>query len=292
MSLSSNHYTQSQADTNKLVRDIWTKEYLLARENNLVTASKAYRLNKSYLADGQVYNIPGIGNVTPSLKVAGSAVNFIQPTETPYSVTVNKHYEVSFLFEDEAVKQSYYDLQNMYAPKAAYALAEQVDTHLNGLYSSWTTTDAGTAATALTKTTLLTAQQRLNDGDVPASDRCFIIAASQYDDLMGLSSLTYASNIGKMTEASPVVTGGKDMGKGYLMDFFGDPIYISNNIIVTGGTDTHNLYFHKEAMVLAMQIEPKVVTQYHADYLGTQFTMHELYGYNVLRTDHGVEVLS
>ena len=198
------------------------------------------------------------------------------------------------MVETEADAQSRFDKISQYARKAGYALAKQMDTDLAGLYTGWSTTDQGTAGTALTKPTLLAAQQELTNNDVPTSDRCFVLHSVNYEDLMGLASLTYASNIGNMNSASPIVEGMANGSEGYFGKFFGDPVYLSTNIKVTAGTPTyHNLYFHKEAMALAKQIEPTVIQAKHAEYLNAQqYSVYDLYGVAALRADHGVEVNS
>jgi hypothetical protein len=293
MGLGSNHYDQSAADNNSLVRDIWVKWYLYARENNLILGSKVRRLEKEYLRDGRTYTIPGIGNVVASPKVAGSPVSFIRPSETSYTVTVDQHYEVSFMFEDLAMIQSYYDLKGIYEEKQGYALAKEIDDDLALLYASFSTTDVGTAATSITKPVMLAAQRTLNSLNVPKGERQFAFHEDNYDDLASLSSIMYASNVGNVNQPGRQVKGMENPSEGLFFTFYGDPVYLSTNIAQTTATSAnHNMLFHKEAMVLAVQMDPTKVEGYHKDYLGEQSTMHELWGTNILRADHGVEILT
>ncbi len=189
--------------------------------------------------------------------------------------------------------QTSYDLPGIYEKRAAYALAKKVDTEIAKLYTGFSNTDVGVAGTAITKPNMLLARTRLDEQEVPDDDRCFVFHVNETQALLSISELVNVSNVGEYQKLGMTRTGEYDRGKGYVYDFFGDPVYVTTNIQVTAGTPTyHNLYFHKDAMIIGKNIRPQTVTQYHADYLGYQLSTHEAFGVDNLRADHGVEVIT
>lgn len=291
----SNVYDYAIANTNGDVPSIYTMEYIRAREKKLVIADKAKKLDKKYLQNGRTYYIGDVVHLDAYDKAPGAEVTLQRPNQSSYSVTVNKNKEVSLVVDVVADKQSRFDKQMQYAREGAYALAKQMDTDVAALYASFSTTDQGTAGSAITKPTILAAQQELVDNEVPIEECYFVFHSANREDLLALASLTYPVNIGNMGSASPVITGDANEKTGLLFDkVFSAPVYLSSNVPVTAGTPTyHNMLFHPEAFIVAEQIGATPIDAKLPLHLNAQlFSIYNLYGVNNLRTDHGVEVKS
>src|SRR3990167_422338 len=126
------------------IPEVWANEVLRATERALVMAPLVKRYDSLVTGKGDTIHIPNLSNLTANSKSANIQVTLQSPTETDNTISLDQHYEVSFLVEDISKIQSNYDLMSEYTQKAGYAIAQRIDTDLLGTYSSWTTTDVGT----------------------------------------------------------------------------------------------------------------------------------------------------
>ena len=274
------------------IPELWINPVIKATESRLVLADKVMRLDAEAKKYGDILHLPNVSNLTANDKTQGSEVTLNQVTETDNSVTIDTWKECSFEIEDIVKTQSKYDLRSLYTQKAGYALAKAIDTSLASLYSSLTTTDVGDYGVDIDDATVLAAIQTLHENDADEEDRCFVIKPSQMIAIMKLDKFVKADSRGDMGNFSPVVAGVKKPG--YWGDIYGDPVYYTNQVQTTAGTptQTHNLYFHKEAFALALQLAPRVQGQNWLKDLAFLVVMDTLYGVNVIRADHGVELRS
>lgn len=304
MALGTNHVTKTTAD--KFIPEIWSDEIIAAYKQNLVAANMfskmAFKGKK-----GDTLHIPKPTRGSASVKAASTQVTLIAATETEIQVLINKHYEYSRLIEDIVETQALSSLRKFYTDDAGYALAKQVDTDLIQLgravgsgtdYStSSTTTNAfigsnGTTvynsttsnAAALTDAAIRRSIQRLDDADVPMTDRCMIVPPTTRNTLMGLARFTEQAFVGEQGSANTI-------RNGMIGDLYGVMAYVSTNADTAAGnsgTDRICLLAHKDAFVLAEQMGVRSQTQYKQEYLGTLFTSDMLYGVAELRDDAAV----
>jgi len=270
--------------------DVWSAELQLAREKNLVMAKLVKRRDIDIAEYGTTLELPFISNLAANVKSANTEVTFQSPTETKVQVSINQHYESSFLVEDRLSAQSRYDIAMQYREKAGYALALQVDTGLTSQYSSLTNT-VGTGTTTITEANIVRAIQYLDDALVPQEDRYFVIAPSTMNQVRQISRFTeYLQTGGPTQEVAPMI-GGQN---GFVRNVYGVPVYMSANIQNVAGTPgiVHNLMFHRDAFVLAVQKEISVEVERKATWIGTAYMASTLWGYTVLRNDHAVDVRS
>ena len=184
------------------------------------------------------------------------------------------------------------DLRSLYTKKVGYQAAKDIDSALADLYSSLTSTDVGNYGTDIGDSAIVSCQQRLNEVDAPQDDRYFVIKPSQQAAIQKLDKFTSASYIGQFSQSSPIVRGPNNR---YLWgDIYGDPVYVTNQVATTAGTptQTHNLYFHKEAFVLALQQTPTVRHSFWHKDLSDLVTIDWIYGTNTLRSTFGCELRS
>ena len=304
MALGSNHVTTTTAD--KFIPEIWSDEVVAAYKANLVAANvfskMAFKGKK-----GDTLHIPKPTRGSASAKAASTQVTLIAATETEIQVSINKHFEYSRLIEDIVETQALASLRKFYTDDAGYALAKQVDTDLIQLgravgsgtaYSTAASTtnafigsngttvynSSSSNAAALTDAGIRRSIQRLDDADVPMTDRCLIVPPSTRNTLMGIARFTEQAFVGEEANANTI-------RNGMIGDLYGVKAYVSTNAdsgAGSSGADRICLLAHKDAFVLAEQMGVRSQTQYKQEYLGTLFTSDMLYGVAELRDSSAV----
>jgi N4-gp56 family major capsid protein len=304
MALGTNHVTKTTAD--KFIPEIWSDEIIAAYKANLVAANLFSKMSFKG-KKGDTLHIPKPTRGSASAKAASSQVTLIAATESEVQVLINKHYEYSRLIEDIVETQALSSLRRFYTDDAGYALATQVDTDLIqlgravGTGTAYSTAAASTNAfigstgatvynsstsnaAALGDAGIRRSIQRLDDADVPMSDRFLIVPPTTRNTLMGLARFTEQSFTGE-------AAGGNTIRNGQIGDVYGVKVYVSTNADTAAGnsaTDRICLLAHKDAFVLAEQMGVRSQTQYKQEYLGTLFTSDMLYGVAELRDSSAV----
>jgi len=304
MALGSNHVTKTTAD--KFIPEIWSDEIIAAYKANLVAANMFSKMSFKG-KKGDTLHIPKPTRGSASVKAASTQVTLIAATETEQQVLINKHYEYSRLIEDIVETQALASLRKFYTDDAGYALAKQVDTDLIQLgravgsgtaYSTAASTtnafigsngttvynSSSSNAAALTDAGIRRSIQRLDDADVPMTDRCMIVPPSTRNTLMGIARFTEQAFVGEQGSANTI-------RNGLIGDIYGVMSYVSTNAdsgAGSSGADRICLLAHKDAFVLAEQMGVRSQTQYKQEYLGTLFTSDMLYGVAELRDSSAV----
>jgi len=304
MALGSNHVTKTTAD--KFIPEIWSDEIIAAYKANLVAANMFSKMSFKG-KKGDTLHIPKPTRGSASVKAASTQVTLIAATETEQQVLINKHYEYSRLIEDIVETQALASLRKFYTDDAGYALAKQVDTDLIQLgravgsgtaYSTAASTtnafigsngttvynSSSSNAAALTDAAIRRSIQRLDDADVPMTDRCMIVPPSTRNTLMGIARFTEQAFVGEQGSANTI-------RNGMIGDIYGVMSYVSTNAdsgAGSSGADRICLLAHKDAFVLAEQMGVRSQTQYKQEYLGTLFTSDMLYGVAELRDSSAV----
>ncbi len=290
MPLGTNHVTKTTAD--KFIPEIWSDEIIASYKKNLIAANLFSKMSFKG-KKGDTLHIPKPTRGSASAKAASTQVTLIAATETEVQVLVNKHYEYSRLIEDIVEVQALASLRKFYTDDAGYALAKQVDTDLielgrganggdgtaayTGAYSGadGTTAYTGTAG-ALTDAAIRRTIQRLDDNDVPMTDRFVIVPPSTRNTLMGIQRFTEQAFVGEQGSANTI-------RNGQIGDIYGMKVFVTTNADTATDGDRIVLIAHKDAFVLAEQMGVRSQTQYKQEYLGTLFTSDMLYGVAELR---------
>lgn len=265
--------------------NIWSMETLKARESNLVLVPLVKHYDRDIAGKGQTVEIPNLSNLTANAKAANTQVTLNAVTETKTTISINQHYESSFLLEDFADIQSAYDAAREYTQKTGYALAEKMDKFVATDLTANAAKTIGVAGTALNDTVILTANRYLDDAKAPTTERYLVVTPKGKQDLLAVDKYVTYNALGVGGDANSIKNG-------RIGQIYGVEVFMSQNLVVTAGTpDTHkNIMFHREAYAIAVQKNISFEEQRKAEYLGTLYVAQSLWGGKILRSDHAVTV--
>ena len=248
---------------------------------------------------GDILHIPFPGTFTANAKAANTGVTLQVPTDTDVTVTLNKHYEVTFLIEDIARAMQNQAIMDRYINNAVVPLANQIEGDLFALYASFTNS---TTSATMDDVQLRKARLALNKQLVPLSGRSIVIAPECENVLLGASNLaTYFA----FTQGGSIIRNGQ-IGRAYGLD-----VFMSQQVPLA--STLKNIAFTPDAMILAMRALPEAgnpgvnqtvftdpdsrltfrqTVSYSPTNLGIQVTLDVLYGVSVLRNLAANVVLS
>lgn len=287
MPLGANQMTTTTG--NVFRQDIWSKEIIRATEANLVLADKVWRFDQEVASKGKTVTIPGLSNLVATDKIANTQVTLQSPTETSVVITIDQHKHTAFLVEDILAAQSDYALMSEYTKKAGYAIRRAVDTSVANLATGFSV-NKGTYNTTLTTGAILGSVQSLDDNDVPQENRQWVLKPKAVSDLRTISDYTRYDGTGYAGAAATGAIGdGKKRSNGQVGMLYNSPVYMSTQI-AQSGNNISNMYFHKEAIGMAMQKSPRVQTDYVLQFLSDLCVVDVLYGVIETRDLFGVEL--
>lgn len=267
-------------------------------KNNTVLARLVARDWDNEVAQyGQTIKIGYPGTLSANDKAASTVVTLQQPSVGEYTVTLNKHKEVSFIIEDFGKVLARPDWFNKYMETSMMVLAEQIDSDLAALYSGFSQTID--ASGGLAEANFRLARRYLNTAKAPLGQRYAVLHEDAEYEALGIERIVnrdYAESLGSMAAGS------------YVNRVFGFDVFMSQSIKTS--TTLKNLFFQRNAMVLATRPLPlapagmgvvqktmdedgiglRVTLSYNPDHLGAQVTVDVLYGVAELRDSHGVVV--
>jgi N4-gp56 family major capsid protein len=267
--------------------NVWAKELLRARESKLVLVPLVKHYDRDVASFGQTVEIPNLSNLTANAKVANTQVTLNGPTETKQTLTINQHYEASFVVEDFADIQSMYDMAAEYTEKAGYAIAEKMDSTLAVAMAAGFTQTVGAFGTPLSDANILTGIQYLDDAKAPTDDRNFVVTPQGKRELLSIDKYIRYDALGIGGEANSIRSG-------QIGEIYGVKVWMSQNLVFVAGTPNQNnhLLFHKESAAIAIQKSVSTEHQRKTEYLGDLYVASALWGVKVIRVDHGVLVKS
>lgn len=262
-----------------MIAQKWTKEVELPFYKALRFEPLVTQRGNLVQDGGNVINVPFLSTLTARSKVAGTNVTYDNNTESSIVININKQTYSAVLIEDIAKVQASYDLQNLYRGAQAEAVARQVDTDIASLY-----TGAGTVVSAgatVTDANIISVVTNLDANNVPRSERYGIIGSYTEGDLLNVNKYTAYDQTGK-TGTAVASSSSDDTLVGNL---YGMELHMSNNLVVSAGTPNigHDMFFHKKALSLAMQLAPTYKMEDSVDAIGMKAVLHCIYGVAVER---------
>lgn len=261
--------------------NVWSKEVLMFVKENLVLLP----LIKHYDADvkdgGQTLEIPNVSAITANLKAQNTVVTLNYNTETKTTITLDQHYESSFLVEDLVKIQAKYDVRSDYTQAAAYAISEKMD----GIIATAMTsafTGYGAYGTALNDNLILTVNRYLSENKAPRSDRSIVVHPKGEAELLAIDKYVRYDALGVGGDKNSILNG-------KIGEIYGAPVFMSQNLVYldTATDEYSSLFFHKEAFAIAVQAEPRTQAQYKQEHLSWLVTVDVLFGIKQLRSGFG-----
>lgn len=258
--------------------NIWSKEVLMFVKSNLVLLPLIKHYDADVKSSGQTVEIPNVSAITASLKAQNTVVTLNYNTETKTTITINRHYESSFLVEDILAAQSNYSTRSDYTQAAAYAISEKVDSDIAKVMVA-AFTGYGAYGTALNDNLILTVNRYLSENKAPRTDRSIVVHPKGEAELLAIDKFVRYDALGT----------GEAIKNGKLGTIYGSTVYMSQNLVYldTATDEYSSLFFHKEAAAIAMQVSPRTQAQYKQEHLGWLVTVDVLYGVTTLRSGFG-----
>ena len=292
MAFGGSNVVSSDLSTSGFVPDLWMDEIQAAHKKHVVLATLVRKLNVKGKR-GDSIKLPKPSRGAASTKSANTIVTTLVASGGA-SVTINltAHFEYSRLIEDIAEAHSMASMRKFYTDDAGYSLSIKKDTTIfeaartlnggDGL-NEWTggviagdgTTAfvdaAGNAnATAITDAGIRRVIQILDDNDIPMSDRFLAVPPVARRVMMGLARFTEQAFVGD----------GKTIRNGKLGDVYGVAVHVTSNCPVPSLATTAKvgLLAHRDSLILAEVLGPRVQTQYKQEYLATLLTADTIFG--------------
>ena len=262
--------------------NVWSKEVLMFVKSNLVLLPLIKHYDADVKSSGQTLEIPNTSVISANLKAQNTVVTLNYNTDTKTTITINRHYESSFLVEDILATQSNYSTRSDYTQAAAYAIAEKIDSDIaTAMTTTWKTDSQtnGAYGTAIADVNILAVNRYLSENKAPRTDRVLVVHPKGEAELL---------NIDKYVRYDALGTG-EAIKSGKLGTIYGVEVFMSQNLVyLDTATDEYNsLMFHKEAWAIAMQMSPRTQAQYKQEHLGWLVTVDVLYGHTSLRSNFG-----
>lgn len=292
------------------VPEIWSDEIKATYEANLVAANLVRRLSHNG-KKGDTIHIPAPTRGAAFAKAENAAVTIQANTESTVDVIIDQHWEYSRLIEDIVSVQALDSLRRFYTDDAGYQLAKKIDSLIlergkylgndNGSGSDWVHSnsffpDASTGLTAYAVDTVTTSDvvtasiiramvYELDAQDVPMSDRVWIIPPSVKQTMLGISDFINSDFVS-----------GRPVENGKLGSIYGTSIYLSTNCpeVETATANTvgdrliASLMMHKDAIILATQMDVRSQAQYKQEYLADLLTSDVLFGVHEFQQEAGL----
>lgn len=240
MAFGANHIIPG--DYGDFIPEMWSDEVIGAYKSNLVVANHVTRINHKG-KKGDTMHIPSPSRGAANAKTAETIVTFNNPAETVVNLSIDKHYEYSFLYEDLMGLQGLDSLRRFYTDDAGYALATQVDQDLMklaALAQGGVTTNAGVTwddavigsdgsttfvdtspgnMAALSDAGIRQMIQTMDDSDVPMSGRVLIVPPVEKNNILGIARYTEQAFAGD----------GDSIRNGQIANLYGIPVYVTTN---------------------------------------------------------------
>jgi N4-gp56 family major capsid protein len=289
MAYGDDNVISADLSTSGFVPTLWMDEILAAHKKNVVLAALVRKINVKG-KKGDTVKLPKPTRGSANAKAANTIVTTQTAAGSSVSVSLTAHFEYSRLIEDIAEVHALASMRKFYTDDAGYALAVQKDTSifqaartLNGGNGTddWNTaviagdgttafTDASSNASAITDAGIRRVIQVLDDNDIPMSDRFLVIPPVGRRIMMGLARFTEQAFVGD----------GKTIRNGKLGDVYGVSVHVTSNCPSpdTATTVKIGLLAHRDALILADVLGPRVQTQYKQEYLATLLTADTIYG--------------
>jgi hypothetical protein len=281
------------------VPEVWSKEIVYQVRNASIFASLVRRDYDGTIENkGDKVNVPLL---EPLQTVDSLTEAKRQDPQINKEITINRHKYFVFRVEDIARIQANPDMIAAYAAQGGRGFAMTIDKEMS-MFSEQIQ-HVGTPVKdkyrdpfymPITDEIIKEAIQKLDNANVPETERYLIIPSEQKYTLLALNSFIPADRVN-----DPYI-----VRCGFFGQIYGVNVYMSRNLLTVAPEEkvsdyassmvhygyTACLMFHKEAFALCMQPEPRVQAAYDLDYLATSVVGDVLYGAGILIPEFAVQI--
>jgi len=298
-------------DVNSLFLKVFSGEVLSAfeRENLMLNMT-----NVRSITSGKSAQFPITGTISSSYHTIGNEI---------LGTAVNKNEKIisiadmllanAFVAELDELK-NHYDVRSIYSKEMGQALAKTIDKNILNLVvlasraatanvtggnigAKITDADANTNASSL-KDSIFDAIQKLDEHDVPSSDRFIVVKPDQYYQLLNLDSVMsrdFSANAGDRSKGVITTIGGVPLVKSNTaVASFTDQSAAStagtNNTYIGNFSTVQAVVFHKQAVGTVKLKDLVLETTYDPRRLGTLMTARMALGHGILRPECAVSI--
>ncbi|KKN56938.1 hypothetical protein LCGC14_0567300 [marine sediment metagenome] len=275
----------SDALTGEFVPQMWSAKVLDHVKSNLVCVNAVNTTWKSELKIGDKVWIPLLAAMTGAavdVTTTGVLTNMNTTVGgTDVFITVDTWWEVPWQLDDSVKLQTQVgDLAEKAAANCAYALEKKIDTDVNALFSTLTSSTVyGTDGQTFTDDIMIALMELLDEADVPRTDRSLIVDPSTVADIYKIDKfMTY--DYSRKTFSTDGYVG--------TLPAYNVPVFVTNNLTAVGsGTGSYGALIHRDAIGLVIQDGPTVEKwrepKRHSDIINVS----AVFGSDVLRTTFG-----
>lgn len=257
----------------KLIAEKWTKKIEKPFYRALYFKDLVMDRSDLFADGGNKGNIPFMSKYEARDKASGVAVTFDANTETEIELTINKHKYLAFLIEDIVKVQTHYAIAESYREAQKEAVMRAIDTDLGSVHASAGTNVGG--GVSADDVDMLSVVLALDLADVPQTQRAGVVHSKVMGDFRSVNKYVAYDQTGEKGLAVS--------DKSAISNVYGFDLYMSNNV-ADDATNTHNLFFHKSAISLAIQLKPTYKMEDSVDYIGIKSVLHTIYGFTVERS--------
>jgi hypothetical protein len=225
------------------IPEVWSTQLLVAFRNSHVFRNL---VNRNY--EGDIRNSGDTVKITTPAAITVGAysgtVSYQTPTSAQQSLLIDKDRYWAFELDDVDQAQANVSLMQAYMNEAAYALAQDVDEDIAGLY-----TDSGLTDIDLDVGSddhwdaLVEAGQQLDEENVPREGRWYVVTPKGYANLLKTTEFVHATQGGDRA----IAMGEVGMAAGFR-------VFKSNNLTNTTSNTYAYMYGHTSAITMAEQV--------------------------------------
>ena len=289
------------------IPEIWSDDVIAAYKTALVVANNVRKMNFRG-KKGDTIHVPKPVRGSAFAKAENVAVTLQNNVDTDLDIPIDQHFEYSRLIEDITDKQALSSLRRFFTDDAGFALATEVDNRLFAMAQSfgdgdgtdYTNSsvfypDTATSVAAYALDTVASGDdindavirlmiQKLDDNDVPMSNRNWVIPPISKQQLLGIDRFN-----------SSDFTSQRGVQNGFITNLYGVDFFTSTNVPVietagdnTAGDDVRgSMLWHNDAIILVEQVGVRSQTQYKQEFLSFLYTSDRLYGTAAYRPEGG-----
>lgn len=240
----------TDALTGEFVPEQWSAKVLEHTRSGLVAEQACTTDFQPMMAKGDILHIPVMVELVASDVAVDSDQIFTNISAnsdafgtTATTITIDKWKEVPVILDDSTARQTQVPgLLEKAANNAAYTFKKVVDSEVTALFSTLTSTWAGSDGQTFTDDILIDLMEGLDEADIPP-DRSLITDPSGIADMRKIDkfmTFDYSTNPLRLA------------GYRGMIDAYGLPVFVTNNLTATT-TGNYGALVHKECIGLIMQ---------------------------------------